>query len=49
MLILKHVEYKIKNKQELEKVLDYIKKTTSMIDGIEFKDIYFPKDGMKSF
>jgi len=44
MTILKHVEYKIKDKQELENLLDHIKKTTAMIDGIEFKDIYFPKD-----
>jgi hypothetical protein len=44
MLILKHVEYKIKDKQELGKLLDHLNKTTSMIDGVYFKDIYFLKD-----
>jgi hypothetical protein len=44
MIILKHVEYKIKDKQELEKLLDHLNKTTAMIEGIDFKDIYFPKD-----
>jgi len=43
MIILKHVEYKIKDLRELENLLIHLRETTSKIDGIEFKDIYFPK------
>lgn len=44
MIILKHVEHKIKDLEELEKLLTHLKDTTSRIDGVELKDIYFPKD-----
>jgi hypothetical protein len=44
MIILKHVEHKIKDKKELEGLLSHLVKTTSRIDGVEFKDIYFPKE-----
>lgn len=43
MLILKHVEYQIPNTDRLEGLLGHLKETTSRIDGIIFKDIYFPK------
>ncbi|MCH8011729.1 MAG: hypothetical protein IIA61_07260 [Candidatus Marinimicrobia bacterium] len=42
MIILKHVEYNIKDSSELEKLLNHLRKTTSKVDGVEFKDIYFP-------
>jgi hypothetical protein len=44
MIILKHVEYKIKDSSELEGLLNHLKETTSKVDGVEFEDIYFPKD-----
>jgi len=43
MKILKHVGFKIKNSIELEKLLIHIRETASQVEGIEFKDIYFPK------
>lgn len=43
MIILKHVEYKIKDSEELENLLSHLRETTSRVDGVEFKDIYFPK------
>ncbi len=44
MIILKHVESKIKDTIELEKLLSHLKETTSKVDGVILKDIYFPKD-----
>jgi hypothetical protein len=44
LIILKHVEHKIKDKNELERLLSHLGETTSRIDGVELKDIYFPKD-----
>lgn len=44
MITLKHVEYKIKDKKELERLLTHLRETTSRVDGIILKDIYFPKD-----
>ncbi len=43
MIILKHVEYKIKDLSELERLLNHLRETTSKVNGVEFKDIYFPK------
>jgi len=43
MIILKHVEYKIKDSSELEGLLGHLRETTSKVDGVEFKDIFFPK------
>lgn len=43
MIILKHVEYKIKDSTELKRLLSHLRKTTSEVDGVEFKNIYFPK------
>lgn len=43
MIILKHVEYKIKDSGELERLLSHFRETTSRVDGVEFKDIYFLK------
>jgi len=43
MIILKHVQYKIKDSSELEMLLSHLRKTTSKVEGVEFKDIYFPE------
>jgi hypothetical protein len=43
MMILKHVEYKIKDTSELENLLNHLKETTSKINGVKLKDVYFPK------
>jgi len=43
MIILKHVEYKIKGPTELKNLVDHVRKTSSRIEGVKFKDIYFPK------
>lgn len=48
MLILKHVEYEIKDKAQLENLLAHIRKTISQVEGVIFKDIYFVK-GKKEF
>jgi hypothetical protein len=48
MLILKHVEYEIKDRNQLEELLAHVRKTASQIGGIVFKDIYFIK-GKKEF
>jgi hypothetical protein len=44
MLILKHVEYEIKDATQLENLLVHIKKTTTQVEGVTYKDIYFVKD-----
>jgi hypothetical protein len=44
LIILKHVEHKIKDKNELERLLSHLGETTSKIDGVELKEIYFHKD-----
>jgi len=44
VIILKHVEFKIKDTDELERLMNHLRDTTSKIDGLELKDIYFPKD-----
>lgn len=43
MIILKHVKYKIDDLGKLESLLNHLRETTSKVDGVEFKDIYFPK------
>lgn len=43
MLILKHVEYEIKDRAQLENLLAHIIKTASQVEGISYKDIYFVK------
>jgi hypothetical protein len=43
MIILKHVEHSIKDSNELNKLLDHLRDTTSNIEGVELKEIYFPK------
>ncbi len=43
MIILKHVEYGIKDSSELKGLLAHVRKTASRVDGAEFKDIYFPR------
>ncbi len=48
MLILKHVEYEIKDRAQLENLLVHIRKTTLQVEGVTYKDIYFVK-GKKEF
>jgi len=48
MLILKHVEHEIKDRSQLENRLAHIRKTTSQVEGVTFKDIYFV-EGKKEF
>jgi hypothetical protein len=43
MIILKHVEYIIQDKEELKSLLKHLEETISKVDGVELKDIYFPK------
>ncbi len=43
MIVLKHVEYKLKDLSELESLLNHLDETTSKVPGITLKDIYFPK------
>ncbi len=44
MIILKHVEHAIKDQEELDKLLSHLEQTTSKIEGVELRDIYFPRD-----
>lgn len=48
MLILKHVEYEISDIDQLEALVDHLDETTSKVDDISLKDIYFVK-GKKEF
>jgi hypothetical protein len=41
---MKHVEHKINNSRELDKLLNHLRETTSKIDGVSLIDIYFPKN-----
>jgi hypothetical protein len=43
VIILKHVEYTISDREELESLLNHLNKTSSEVDGVEFMDIFFPK------
>jgi hypothetical protein len=43
MIVLKHVEYKIKNPSELESLLNHLDETASKVPGVILKDIYFPR------
>ena len=44
MLILKHVEYEIADTASLEDLLAHLGETTSQVEGVTFKDIYFMED-----
>ncbi len=44
MLVLKHVEFEIKDEAQLKSLLAHLHETTSRIEGITFKDIYFLKN-----
>lgn len=48
MLILKHVDYEIRDSAQLEGLLAHLRKTTSQVEGVTYKDIYFVK-GRKEF
>jgi len=48
MLILKHVEYEIVDRAQLESLLSHLRKTISQVDGVTFNDIYFKK-GKREF
>lgn len=43
MIVLKHVEYKIKDSDELEGLLGHLRETTSQVDGVGLEDILFPR------
>ena len=44
LLILKHVEYEIHDRDQLNILIDHLNKTTAHVDGIEFINIYFSRD-----
>jgi hypothetical protein len=44
MLILKHVEFEIKDAAQLNSLLAHLHATTSQVEGVKFKDIYFLKN-----
>lgn len=44
MIVLKHVEYEIRDADELENLLNHVNQTISRVDGVEFKEINFPRD-----
>jgi hypothetical protein len=44
MIVLKHVGYTLKDSHELRSLLNHLKQTTSQIEGVVLRDIYFPKD-----
>lgn len=48
MVILKHVEYEIADSAQLESLLAHLQETTSKVEGITYKNIYFMK-GKKEF
>jgi len=48
MFVLKHVEYEIKDVKQLEGLLAHLKQTTSQVENVVLKDIYFVK-GKKEF
>ena len=41
MIILKHVEYKIQDSNELRGLWAHLEETTSQISGVNFRDIWF--------
>ncbi|NIO47833.1 MAG: hypothetical protein GTN73_00110 [Candidatus Aminicenantes bacterium] len=44
MLVLKHVEYEISGRGQLESLISHLRVTTSKVDGVTFNDIYFKKN-----
>lgn len=44
MIIMKHVEYKIKDVDELVGLLSHLDETTSKVEGISLQEILFAKD-----
>jgi hypothetical protein len=44
LLILKHVEYELHDKDQLNMLIDHLNTTTTQIEGIKFIDIYFPSN-----
>jgi hypothetical protein len=44
MLVLKHVEYEIIDAAQLDGLLAHLMETTSRVNGITLKDVYFMKD-----
>jgi hypothetical protein len=48
MLILKHVEYEIRDAAQLEGLLAHLQKTTLQVEGVTYQDIYFVR-GKKEF
>jgi hypothetical protein len=44
MLIIKHVEFEIKDVAQYDQLLAHLEETTSQVEGITLKDFYFVKD-----
>jgi hypothetical protein len=44
VIILKHVEYNLRNSDELTKLLSHLDKTTAQVEGLILTEIYFPKN-----
>jgi hypothetical protein len=43
MMVLKHVEHRIKGRDELERLLAHLGETTSRVDGVALQGLYFIK------
>jgi hypothetical protein len=41
---LKHVEYEIPDNNQLKMLIDHLNETTTEIAGIEFRNIFFPRN-----
>jgi hypothetical protein len=44
MIVLKHVEHKIRDPSELESLVSHLEETTSKVPGVTLQDIWFPMD-----
>lgn len=44
MLVVKHVDYRISNSDELKGLLRHLEETTARVPGVILKDILFPRD-----
>ena len=48
MIILKHVEYGFEDMNQVDRLVEHLRETTSQVEGLKFRDIWFPK-GKKEF
>jgi hypothetical protein len=44
MLILKHVGHEIKDPSQLGGLVMHLRETTSAVEGVDLRDVYFVKD-----